>query len=211
MDRSTLDMCTEKVRRVIFTALDEAASRNSREAGPEHLLYGLLRETRGNAVAILDYLDIRRGTAWSRLQTLIRRQEGPATEPTLSAAAERVIALSQEEAHRLGIPSLGTEHLLLGLLHPESEATAGLVDDAFLARFRADDPANDRFFAAGREGHHRFDLEAYVAHRLAAAGVGRVEALGLDTYADASRFYSFRRATHRGAADYGRQISIIGV
>ena len=85
------------------------------------------------------------------------------------------------------------------------------VDDAFLARFAAADPANDRFFAPARAGHHRFDLEAYVTHRLAAAGVGRVEALGLDTYADPARFYSYRRATHRGEPDYGRQIALIGL
>lgn len=85
------------------------------------------------------------------------------------------------------------------------------VDDGFLARFAAADAANERFFAAGRAGHHRFDLEAYVAHRLATAGVTRIEALGLDTYADEDRFYSYRRATHRGEADYGRQISLIGL
>lgn len=85
------------------------------------------------------------------------------------------------------------------------------VDDGFLRTFAQADPANERFFAGGREGHHRFDLEAYVAHRLAAAGLTRIEALGLDTYADEDRFFSFRRATHRGEADYGRQISLIGV
>ena len=56
-----------------------------------------------------------------------------------------------------------------------------------------------------------FDLEACLAARLAAAGVGRIEALDLDTYADADRFYSYRRATHRGEPDYGRQISLIGL
>lgn len=85
------------------------------------------------------------------------------------------------------------------------------VDDAFAARFEAADPANERFFAAGRPGHHQFDLEAYVAWRLAEAGVTRVDALGLDTYADEARFFSFRRATHRGEADYGRQISLIAL
>jgi polyphenol oxidase len=85
------------------------------------------------------------------------------------------------------------------------------VDEGFLARFAAADPANERFFAGGRPGHHQFDLEAYVAHRLASAGIGRVEALGLDTYADVERFYSFRRATHRSEPDYGRQISLIGI
>ena len=85
------------------------------------------------------------------------------------------------------------------------------VDDAFLIRFARADPENDRFFAPARDGHHRFDLEAYVAHRLAAAGIRRVDALGLDTYADEARFYSFRRATHRGEPDYGRQIALIGI
>src|SRR5437868_10280044 len=60
------------------------------------------------------------------------------------------------------------------------------------------------FFTGGPAGRPHFDLEAYVAARLAAAGVGRVEALGLDTYADETRFYSFRRATHRGEPNYGR-------
>ena len=86
------------------------------------------------------------------------------------------------------------------------------VDGGFLARFTAANPVNERFFAsAARAGHHRFDLEAYVAHRLAEAGVRCIEALGLDTYPDEDRFFSFRRATHRGEADYGRQIAVIGL
>jgi YfiH family protein len=85
------------------------------------------------------------------------------------------------------------------------------VDDSFFRRFAEADPANERFFADGRAGHHQFDLEAYVAHRLAAAGVRTVEALGQDTYSQPDRFFSFRRATHRGEPDYGRQIAIIGI
>jgi hypothetical protein len=85
------------------------------------------------------------------------------------------------------------------------------VDDNFQRRFEQDDPANERFFASGRDGHAQFDLEAYVAHRLAIAGVRTVEAMGLDTYADENRFFSFRRATHRSEPGYGRQISIIGL
>lgn len=85
------------------------------------------------------------------------------------------------------------------------------VDEGFVRRFEADDPANERFFAAARAGHAMFDIEAYVAHRLAAAGVRRIEALGLDTYADEDRFFSFRRATHRGEPGYGRQVSLIGL
>lgn len=85
------------------------------------------------------------------------------------------------------------------------------VDDGFFRRFAEADRANERFFLDGRPGHHQFDLEAYVAHRLAAAGIRTVEALGEDTYGQPGRFYSFRRATHAREADYGRQISIIGL
>lgn len=82
------------------------------------------------------------------------------------------------------------------------------VDHAFCAGFGED---GERFCVPGAPGHWQFDLEGYVAHRLAGAGVGRIDRLGCDTYADPARFYSFRRATHRGEPDYGRQISLIGL
>lgn len=85
------------------------------------------------------------------------------------------------------------------------------VDEAFRARFAAEDRETDRFFADGKAGHAWFDLEAYVAHRLATAGIGRVETLGEDTYSQPDRFYSYRRATHGGEPDYGRQISLIAL
>jgi YfiH family protein len=85
------------------------------------------------------------------------------------------------------------------------------VDAAFSGRFCEEDPAGEHFFAPGAPGHCQFDLSGYVAARLNTAGVGQVEQLGLDTYADATRFYSFRRATHRSEANYGRQISLIGL
>ena len=85
------------------------------------------------------------------------------------------------------------------------------VDEEFRARFLADDADNARFFAVGPASKPHFDLEAYVVHRLLAAGIGEVEALNLDTYADPERFYSYRRATHRGEADYGRQLSAIAL
>lgn len=85
------------------------------------------------------------------------------------------------------------------------------VDNGFAARFAEDDPANERFFSPGKPAHQQFDLEAYVAHRIAHAGVATVEMLGLDTYADPARFFSYRRATHLGEPDYGRQISLIGL
>ena len=85
------------------------------------------------------------------------------------------------------------------------------VGDDFARIFENADSANERFFTAGRVGHHYFDIEAYVIHRLNAAGIARIDTLGMDTYADAPRFFSYRRACHRGEGDYGRQISLIGI
>jgi YfiH family protein len=85
------------------------------------------------------------------------------------------------------------------------------VDEDFRDCFAAIDPDNRRFFAAGPGGKPHFALEDYVVHRLVAAGIEEIEALNLDTYADEDRFYSFRRATHRGEPDYGRQLSAIAL
>ncbi|MHA6332499.1 peptidoglycan editing factor PgeF [Qipengyuania sp. CAU 1752] len=86
------------------------------------------------------------------------------------------------------------------------------VDAPFREHFDQDDA---RFFAEGRAGHWQFDLEGYVASRLRRAGVAVIDPLGLDTYGNESgsppRFYSYRRATHRGEANYGRQASLIGL
>lgn len=85
------------------------------------------------------------------------------------------------------------------------------VDAAFQRRLVDLAVENQRFFAAGRTGHWQFDLPAYVAARLASAGIGQVDDLGLDTYPEQAGYFSFRRATHRGEPDYGRQISLIGM
>lgn len=85
------------------------------------------------------------------------------------------------------------------------------VDAGFRDRLVAAGAGNDSFFAGGRAGHYQFDLEGYVADRLRAAEIGGIERMGLDTYPDPDRFFSFRRATHRAEPDYGRQISLIGL
>lgn len=85
------------------------------------------------------------------------------------------------------------------------------VDEGFTGHFIAQAADNARFFAPGRPGHHHFDLEGYVAAQLATAGIGTVQPLGLDTYADPARFYSFRRATHLREPAYGREIALIGL
>lgn len=86
------------------------------------------------------------------------------------------------------------------------------VGPDLLARFAADDSANDRFFhPAARAGHALFDLAGYIGARLARAGVRQFEDLGLCTYAEPARFFSFRRTTHRGEPDYGRHVNAIAL
>ncbi len=84
------------------------------------------------------------------------------------------------------------------------------VGPEFHQHFVSENAEHARFFRpSGREGHFMFDLPGFVRMRLERAGVDRVEDLGLCTYADAGRFFSYRRATHRGEPDYGRQLSAI--
>lgn len=85
------------------------------------------------------------------------------------------------------------------------------VTTDFARRFEEDDAANERFFTPGRTDHCQFDIAAYVAARLARAGVERIAMLDEDTYSQADRFFSYRRACHRGEADYGRQASMIAL
>ncbi|MFD1331332.1 peptidoglycan editing factor PgeF [Methylopila musalis] len=86
------------------------------------------------------------------------------------------------------------------------------VGPEFAARFVAQDADNARFFEpSGKPGQALFDLAGYVVARLTAAGVGTVDDVGLDTYADEDRFFSYRRATHRGEADYGRLVAAIAL
>ena len=83
------------------------------------------------------------------------------------------------------------------------------VDQAFQDRFLAADAANGRFFTSVGKPH--FDLAAYVVDCLRSADIGAVESLNLDTYTDPERFFSFRRSTHRGESNYGRQLSAIAL
>jgi copper oxidase (laccase) domain-containing protein len=85
------------------------------------------------------------------------------------------------------------------------------VGPEFLARFRAADPNNERFFVPSpREGHAMFDLAGYIAARLDRAAIDRIEDVGYCTYTD-ERFFSYRRATHRAEPDYGRHINAIAL
>ena len=104
---------------------------------------------------------------------------------------------------------LGAERArILAAIGPTIAQASYEVDDAFRALFAE---GGDVFFRPGREGHWQFDLPAYVAHRLRAAGVAQIEWLGEDTYSQPDRFFSFRRATHLGEDTGGRQLSVIGL
>lgn len=101
-----------------------------------------------------------------------------------------------------------TRERIVAAIGPAIAQPSYEVDPAFRARFG---DADEAFFAPGRAGRWQFDLAGYAAARLTRAGVSRVERLGLDTYAEPDRFFSYRRARHRGEAAYGRQISLIGL
>ena len=76
----------------------------------------------------------------------------------------------------------------------------------------AGDPEAPGYFAASRNaGRSMFDLHGYIGLRAKRARVGAFVDLGLDTYADEARFFSYRRKTHRGEADYGRLVSAIAL
>lgn len=86
------------------------------------------------------------------------------------------------------------------------------VGPEFVERFLAADPGNTRFFSpAQRPGHAMFDLPGYIAERAQQAGIMSFEDLGLCTYAEPGRFYSYRRTTRLGEPDYGRHINAIAL
>ena len=98
------------------------------------------------------------------------------------------------------------------VLGPTIGAKSYEVGPEFVARFRQDEDEAQRFFRKSpRDGHAMFDLPGFIAMRLQRAGVMQFQDLGLDTYADEERFFSYRRTTHRKEADYGRLVSAIAL
>jgi YfiH family protein len=119
-----------------------------------------------------------------------------------------VIEATVEAMERLGAKR-GEIRAAIGPMIRQSSYEVG---PDLMSRFAAEDRASNRFFSATqRGGHAMFDLCGYVAERLARAGVGRIEDLGLCTYADPERFFSYRRATHGAEADYGRHVNAIAL
>ena len=86
------------------------------------------------------------------------------------------------------------------------------VGAEFVDRFTAADATYGKFFvSAARPGHAMFDLPGYIKARLERAEIQGVEDLGLCTYAEPARFFSYRRTTHRGEPDYGRHVNAIAL
>ena len=84
------------------------------------------------------------------------------------------------------------------------------VGPEFPAPFLAEDAGNERFFRPStRDGHHMFDLPGYICARLKTLGVAAATDLDRDTCAEEQAFFSYRRATLRGEADYARGLSAI--
>ncbi|TKA95521.1 polyphenol oxidase, partial [Cereibacter changlensis] len=106
--------------------------------------------------------------------------------------------------------ALGAERgRIVAVIGPTISQSAYEVGPEFLEGFLDEDRDNARFFAQGKGDKALFDLPAFGLHRLRAAGVGHAEWTRHCTYADPERFFSYRRTTHAGEADYGRLVSVI--
>jgi len=138
---SRFEKFTERARRVLTLAQEEAQHFSHSYIGTEHILLGLVREEEGVAARVLVNLGVALSKVRSAVEFIIGRGEKPGSEEIgLSPRAKRVIELAIDEARHLGHNYIGTEHLLLGLLR-EGEGVAASVLDSFgitLERGRAE-------------------------------------------------------------------------
>lgn len=100
---------------------------------------------------------------------------------------------------------------IVAVIGPCISQQAYEVGAEFRDRFMQADPGNARFFLEGQPGKFQFDLPGFGVDRLLAAGVGRARWTGHCTYANPTRFFSYRYGQHNGHADYGRLLSAIRV
>ncbi len=128
---SRFEKFSERARRVLTSAQEEAQNLNHSYIGTEHILLGLIREEEGMAAKVLTNLGISLSKVRSAVEFIIGRGEKASVgEIGLTPRAKRVIELAIDEARHLGHNYIGTEHLLLGLLH-EGEGVAASVLDSF--------------------------------------------------------------------------------
>ncbi len=118
---------TDRARRVVVLAQDEARLRNHNYLGTEHLLLGLIREGEGVAVQALESLGISLEAVRAQVQEIIGQgQSAPTSHIRFTPQAKKVLELSFREALQLNHTYIGTEHLLLGLIG-EGEGVAAQV------------------------------------------------------------------------------------
>jgi len=128
---SRFEKFSERARRVLTIAQEEARNLNHSYIGTEHILLGLVREEEGVAARVLTNLGIGLGKVRSAVEFIIGRGEKPGSGETgLTPRAKKVIELAIDEARQMGHNYIGTEHLLLGLLR-EGEGVASSVLDSF--------------------------------------------------------------------------------
>jgi len=124
-----LDKFTERAKKVLVYAQDEATRFNHNYIGTEHLLLGLLREGDGIAAKVLGNLGVELNKVRSAVEFIIGRGERMVVgDINLTPRAKRVIELAVEEARRLGHNYIGTEHLLLGLVREGEGIAAGVLE-----------------------------------------------------------------------------------
>jgi len=123
------DKFTERARRVLTLAQEEAQRFNHNYIGTEHLLLGLVREGDGVAAKVLNNLGVELSKVRSAVEFIIGRGEKPpTTEIGLTPRAKKVIELAVEEARRLNHSYIGTEHLLLGLVREGEGIAFGVLE-----------------------------------------------------------------------------------
>ena len=128
---SRFEKFSERARRVLTLAQEEAQHFNHNYIGTEHILLGLVREEEGVAAKVLINLGVGLNRVRSAVEFIIGRGEKPSSgQVGLTPRAKRVIELAIDEARRLDHNYIGTEHLLLGLLS-EGEGVAAHVLDSF--------------------------------------------------------------------------------
>lgn len=105
--------------------------------------------------------------------------------------------------------ALGVEiQSIKAAIGPSIQKSSYEVDLQFYKRFMQQSEGNDHFFGAGYdEDHMQFDLTGYVAKQLFDLGVSHIHISNSDTYAKDKAFFSYRRSTHKGEKEYGRQFS----
>ena len=127
MDR--FDKFTDRARRVLTLAQDEAQRFNHTYIGPEHLLLGLVREGDGVAARVLENMNVELPKVRTAVEFIIGRGDRPVVgEVGLTPRAKRVIELAIDEARRLDHHYIGTEHLLLGLVREGEGIAAGVLE-----------------------------------------------------------------------------------